>query len=300
MTTLLQFRDKAARVFYQDEDFMGKIVDKSTCAGLNLREAVCFTLSKLCFKLKPPVPLGSNPEYFECERRDIDGFNRKFESSLVFSDKKVLDVGCGLGGQTVGFSLKGADIAVGLDMNRKWIETAVACTKQKKSSERVHFILGDAKYLPIKKDFFDIINIHDAVEHLPETPHCLRECKRVLKPGGLLLVSFAPWHSVYGAHSYNYVPIPWCHSLFSDETLVNVARKTSLLPKSEVEQEIAQFYGLSKMTAGKFKNILATVRFQTVFYKEKFIRNMSLFKFYPSFLQEFFIGEIACILRKPD
>lgn len=55
--------------------------------------------------------------------------------------------------------------------------------------ERVTWVWAHAVPLPFDDDTFDLVTCLEALEFMPDTRAALAECARVLKPGGLLLVS---------------------------------------------------------------------------------------------------------------
>ena len=60
--------------------------------------------------------------------------------------------------------------------------------------ERVTWIWQHAVPLPFDDDTFDLVTCLEALEFMPDTRAALRECVRVLKPGGLLLVTNRAGH----------------------------------------------------------------------------------------------------------
>ena len=49
-------------------------------------------------------------------------------------------------------------------------------------------IAGDARSIPLRSGTIDAIVIIDALHHMPDVDTVLRECKRVLAPGGVLVI----------------------------------------------------------------------------------------------------------------
>jgi ubiquinone/menaquinone biosynthesis C-methylase UbiE len=102
--------------------------------------------------------------------------------SKVFTNKIVLEVGCGHG-HHLKFSNQAYQSYFGLDIEIKFLETLL--NRYPENS----VINGDAYGLPFKNHSVDcVLSIYN-FEHLRELDKALEEISRVLKPDGMLLLS---------------------------------------------------------------------------------------------------------------
>lgn len=135
----------------------------------------------------------------EATRRKVDirsddnpTFHHKFNFNFslpYIKNKKVLDIGCWTGQYEKLASLKTKQI-IGIDPGVKAIKIA------KKMVPKSKFKVSSATKLPFTKKSFDTVTILDVIEHIPVHTElmCLNEIKRVLKPGGHLILSTPSTH----------------------------------------------------------------------------------------------------------
>ena len=111
------------------------------------------------------------------------------------ADDRVLDVGCGTGFATEGL-LERTERVHGLDQSRHQLERAWAKFGK---TDRVRFYRGDAERLPFADDAFDAVWSSGSIEYWPDPVAALREFRRVVRPGGGVLVvgPDAPHSSVF-------------------------------------------------------------------------------------------------------
>jgi len=101
------------------------------------------------------------------------------------ADSTVLDVGCG-GGQWVRHLLDTGHEAFGIDIDLS-----------DELKESIYFFRGDAEKMIFRDEYFDVITMVEVLEHIESPYRALKECLRVLKPKGSLLVSVPNAKSQY-------------------------------------------------------------------------------------------------------
>jgi SAM-dependent methyltransferase len=101
----------------------------------------------------------------------------------------VLDLGCGCGIFTAWLKEAGYD-AVGADVSEKALSSA------RRKHEGIRFLrLNDDGALPFADSSFDAVWASEVLEHVLDVGAFLSEVRRVLKPGGLLILT-TPYHGI--------------------------------------------------------------------------------------------------------
>jgi ubiquinone/menaquinone biosynthesis C-methylase UbiE len=96
--------------------------------------------------------------------------------------QRVLDLGCGPGDGCARLNSAGA-VAIGLDYSAGMLETA-----RRETDNLGRLVRGDAGRLPFRDGAFDKVVCTHSFHHYPDHLAALREMRRVLKPGGLLVL----------------------------------------------------------------------------------------------------------------
>lgn len=120
---------------------------------------------------------------------------------------RVLDAGCGGGGMPLSFAEEAAEV-VAIDLVNRFGDAGVRLAKER-GLTNVRFAQADGQALPFPDGAFDWVLSHAVIEHVADAPRYLRECARVLRPGGRMYLSTAPYLSFAGAHLPRLkVPVP--------------------------------------------------------------------------------------------
>ena len=98
----------------------------------------------------------------------------------------ILDVGCGPGTITADLAALVPDgHVVGLDAAPEVLDKARA-TATERGVHNVQFAVGDIYALDFPNSTFDIVHVHQVLQHVGDPVRALREMRRVTKPGGIV------------------------------------------------------------------------------------------------------------------
>ena len=103
--------------------------------------------------------------------------------------ERILDIACGPGGWVHDVAYEYPQIEVtGIDISRRMIAYAQAQSRVRQLSNAHFQVMDILKPLEFPDASFDLINMRFGVAFMPPTawPTLVRECKRVLRPGGVL------------------------------------------------------------------------------------------------------------------
>lgn len=123
-------------------------------------------------------PTPDQPQDGWCQARFA--FAKKYVQKQI-----VLDVGCGIGEGTYCLAKNGALCVTGLDHSNIAIEGA----KKAYRGDNLKFTVGDAMNMDFEDESFDVIIALDMIEHIEEPKRLLAEVHRLLKTGGVFLLS---------------------------------------------------------------------------------------------------------------
>lgn len=142
-----------------------------------------------------------------------------FSSSIsrYFKNKDVLDFGCALGGTAIAWErLYKTKSVAGFDVSPYFIEGAQRYAKHFEST--AVFKQGVGESAPFDDNSFDTIVAIDVFEHVYDFNVCLEQCRRMLRPGGNLVLVFPPFFHPF-EHHIKVSRTPFLHWLFSGETI---------------------------------------------------------------------------------
>jgi len=103
---------------------------------------------------------------------------------LLANKKLTLDAGCGSGVLLKEVSRMGC-LGVGLDVNKTYLSTVSA----RKDSDCLGVVRGDVCFMPFKNAIFEQVLCSEVLEHIPNDVGVLAEISRILKSGGILILT---------------------------------------------------------------------------------------------------------------
>jgi len=122
------------------------------------------------------IAYGSRPE----------SYYSRFVRTPIPKGASVLDWGCGLGGMLLSLEKLDPSLALhGADIIRETLDRL----RQARPSWDLRLVAADPPILPWPEDSFDRVFLLDVIEHVRDTSLLLSEVHRLLKPGGILVLS---------------------------------------------------------------------------------------------------------------
>lgn len=147
-------------------------------------------------------------------------------------DKRVLDIGCGLGGRTCYLAGRDPGLVVGTDVNAEEIEQAGRIARKKLDADhagKIQFIKVSESSSP-DLGLFDIVLLVDSFEHLKDPVAMLDLAYSLTRPGGVCYFSTIGWYHHRGAHVGSIIPIPFVNLFFSDKAILDAIRRITASP----------------------------------------------------------------------
>src|SRR5579872_6426841 len=130
----------------------------------------------------------------------VESFEIQLKCLRLREGDHVLDVGCGIGiqAQAMAKHVGANGRVVGTDLSHLMIE--IANSRACASNLPVEFFAADALSQPFPDRSFNGIRTERVLMYIKDTPAVLREFKRLLKPGGRVVIFDFDWDSIIIAH----------------------------------------------------------------------------------------------------
>jgi glycosyltransferase involved in cell wall biosynthesis/SAM-dependent methyltransferase len=114
----------------------------------------------------------------------LEHLHRYAVAAELADGKDVLDIACGEGYGSALLSVRARRV-VGVDIAYE----AIAHASRKYDRPNARFVVGTCRHIPLADHTVDLIVSFETIEHVAEHEDVIAELKRVLRPGGLLVIS---------------------------------------------------------------------------------------------------------------
>ncbi len=132
------------------------------------------------------------------------------------SIRQILDLGCGTGRFSQALATRFDADVVAVDPSRKML----AIARDKPHEPRLRYVEGRAEAIPLEAESVDMVFTSMTFHHFTDRALAASECRRVLRPGGVLLVRTATREQI---DSYAYVPFIPVTRRMHEEVLPSLA-----------------------------------------------------------------------------
>jgi SAM-dependent methyltransferase len=137
--------------------------------------------SRPCNLRHSPAPVGSR-EYFdqvEARKYFVEPHIPGFADHARWKDRRVLEIGCGLGTDTVAFARAGARVTA-VDLSSRSLELARERVKVFGLEDRVTLVQADAEHLAdfVEPAPYDLVYSFGVIHHTPHPDRVLAEIRR--------------------------------------------------------------------------------------------------------------------------
>ncbi len=137
---------------------------------------------------------------------------------------RLLDLGCGTGRFTIPLAIKSGFTVTGADSSKEMLEKA----REKDTNGLITWDLQDAQDLTYPDNSFDIVFMSHLLHHCDDPDKVIRECRRVLKVPGVILVRHGTLEQIRDDAE---------HSFFPEALEIDEARFFSLVKMEKCLQE---------------------------------------------------------------
>jgi len=121
------------------------------------------------------------------------------EIKMLQKGDRILEVGCGEGGNLIPFIERGMEV-IGVDINTRQLERAKEYFTESGYND-VNIINQDIyKTSTDELGQFDVIFLRDVIEHIPNQERFMTYIKSFLKSDGVIFFGFPPWQMPFGGH----------------------------------------------------------------------------------------------------
>lgn len=157
--------------------------------AVTIQEVQAYWDSRPCNVRHSLSPVGSKEYYDEVEARKyfVEPHIPHFADFAQWRGKRVLEIGCGIGTDTISFARAGAEVTVA-ELSTASLDLAQRRAEIYGLDHRVAFHQGDAEELTsfVPVELYDLVYSFGVIHHSPHPERILSQARSYLRPGGTL------------------------------------------------------------------------------------------------------------------
>jgi SAM-dependent methyltransferase len=200
--------------------------------------------------------------------------------------RTVIDFGCGFGEDAIELARRGARRVIGIDIRDKVLAGA-------REAAGVAGVTDRCVFATHTDETADVILSVDGFEHYGDPEGILRAMRRLISPGGRVLIAFGPpWFHPLGGHLFSV--FPWAHLVFTEKALIHWRadfKSDGATRFSETEG------GLNQMTVRRFRRLVERAHFEVAEFETVPIRRLKWLA--NPLTREFLTSIVRCRLAVP-
>ena len=132
--------------------------------------------------------LATRQSIYSFQRPRLDLHGSSIDLAELAGDESILDVGCGNGRYLSELRARGhRGFVCGADLSDGMLRSA------RPAAGDDPLLVSDAQSLPFASESFDVALMMHMLYHVPDRPKALAEIRRVVRPGGVVLVLTNSW-----------------------------------------------------------------------------------------------------------
>lgn len=163
----------------------------SPFAERSIEEVRSYWNRRPCNIRHSPRPVGGKEYFDEVEQRKyfVEPHIPGFADFPAWAGKRVLEVGCGIGTDTMNFARAGARVTA-VDLSSESLEVARQRAEVFGLGDRIRFLEGDAERLGelLPAEPYDLVYSFGVLHHTPDPEAALRSLRPFVAPGGELRI----------------------------------------------------------------------------------------------------------------
>ena len=158
-------------------------------APVSLADVQRYWDARPCNIRHSPKPVGSREYFDEVEARKylVEPHIPGFADFERWRGKRVLEVGCGIGTDSINFARAGAELTA-VDLSSESLRVAEKRAAVMEVGDRIRFRQANAEELAsvLDGESFDLVYSFGVVHHTPRPDRALAEMRKLVAPGGTL------------------------------------------------------------------------------------------------------------------